>query len=411
MQTEKHAPWTALVLSGGGARGAYEAGVIKYIRDELPRRARSHARFEVICGTSIGAMNCCHLAAYQHAPHLQGKMLVDVWQNVRIDGVYKIDWKELFRLPQMLFGSRGRGSVDGVLGPGRLGGIFNTSPMEQLVHKGVSWDSIGDNIRAGHLKALAVNATHVASGKTHVFIQRTDRTPLPFSTDPQIEAYEVTIGPEHALASGAIPWIFPAVEIQGEVYVDGGLKLNTPISPALRLGADRLFIVGLRSKEELKPRPQVKMDQFPPATFLLGKILNALMVDKTEYDLKRLERFNLLLDAGLKAFGETFIETMDQTMLSLRGMPYRKIETFLINPSQDISSIAAKHLHSGTLISRAGSGIISMFLKRIVESSDEQSSDFLSYLLFDWEFAEDLIRLGMHDADAHRSRLIDFFSP
>jgi len=366
-------------------------------------------RFEIICGTSVGAINCCYLAASNHMPEVQGRQLVEIWSRLRIDGIYHVGLKELLNLPKFLFGSKGRGEIDESVGPGRLGGFFNTSPLEQLVKRGMRWQTISSNIASGDLKALAVNATHVASGKTHVFIQRASTDPLNFSTDPQIEAHETEIGPQHALASAAIPWVFPAVEINGQVYVDGGLKLNTPISPALRLGADRLFVIGLRSKAETQVRPSASMDQFPSAAFLFGKILNAFMLDKTDYDLKRLQRFNSLLKGGTKAFGDDFLRVMNDTMTDLRGSTYREIETLSLSPSENISEIATKHIRSGTIASRAG-GLVGPFLRRISDSSDEQASDLLSYLLFDGEFSNDLIRLGMHDADAERKRIIEFFS-
>jgi len=406
------APLTGLVLSGGGARGAYEAGVIRYIRDELPPRIRRHVRFEIICGTSVGAVNCCFLAAHNHMPEVQGHLLTEMWQSLKIDGIYRVGLKELLNLPRFLFGSRGRGQLDDALGPGRLGGLFNTMPLEELVRKGVRWSNIGANLASGDLKALAINATHISTGKTHVFVQRATKGLPPWSTDPQIEAREVEITPSHALASAAIPWIFPAVEIEGEIYCDGGLKLNTPISPALRLGADRLLVIGLRStvgdspKSEKKP---ARIDNFPSAAFLLGKILNALLLDKTEYDLKRLQRFNALLQAGEEEFGAEYDASLGRVMSGLRGAPYRKVGTLVVRPSEDIATIAERHLRLGSVAARAG-GIVGPFLRQMGEVSEGQASDLLSYLLFDGEFASDLIRLGMHDADAQRAKIVEFFS-
>jgi NTE family protein len=333
-------------------------------------------------------------------PDLQGKVLTELWQRLRIDGVYHVGLRELFKLPKFLFGSRGRGEIDDPVGPGRLGGLFNTSPLEQLVKKGFPWENISANVAAGVLKALAINATHVSSGITHVFVQRKDSHLPAWSTDPQIKAYATEITATHAMASAAIPWVFPAVEIDGEIYFDGGIKLNTPISPAIRLGADRLFVVGLKSpNREITPASQ-RIDHYPSAIFLLGKILNALMVDKTDYDLKRLERFNAMLDLG---------EKMNEKMTTLRGDSYRKIDTFVISPSEDLASIAGRHLRTGSAATRAG-GLFAPFLQRYGESSEGEANDLLSYLLFDGEFANDLIRLGMRDADAQRQKIIEFFS-
>lgn len=410
--TAQRAPWTALVLSGGGARGAYEAGVIRYLRDELPPRVRAHLRFEIFCGTSVGAINSCLLASYNHMPDIQGRALAEIWQRLRIDGVYHLGLREILNLPKFLFGSRGRGELDDPVGPGRLGGLFNTSPLEQLVKKSFPWKNIASNIASGDLKALAVNATHVSTGMTHVFVQTSGEELPAWSTDPQIHAFATEITATHAMASAAIPWVFPSVEIEGEIYFDGGLKLNTPISPAIRLGADRLLVIGLKSSSQnIQQQAKVhnKIDHYPSAIFLLGKILNALMLDKTGYDLKRLERFNAMLDLGNESFGDSFRQALNSKMSHMRGERYRKIDTFVISPSEDLSTIAGRHLRTGTAAARAG-GIFAPFLQRLGESSEGEANDLLSYLLFDGEFASDLIRLGMQDADAQRQKIIEFFS-
>jgi len=333
---------------------------------------------------------------------MQGKLLVDLWERLRIDGIYHVGFREIFNLPKFLFGSRGRGEIDDPVGPGRLGGLFNTSPLEQLVKQGFPWENIAANIASGELKALAVNATHIATGATHVFIQQKDADIPPWEHEHQIHAFPVQINATHAMASAAIPWFFPAVELDGEIYFDGGIKLNTPISPAIRLGADRLFVIGLTSPEAPaeSPRTPQSIEHFPSALFLLGKILNALMVDKTDYDLKRLERFNAMLDID---------ETISHKLASIRKEPYRKIDTLVVRPSEDLAVIAGRHLQTGTAATRAG-GLFAPFLQRYGESSEGEANDLLSYLLFDGEYASDLIRLGMRDADAQRQRIIEFFS-
>jgi NTE family protein len=407
------------VLSGGGARGCYEAGVIQYIRNELPPRTRTHARFEIICGTSVGAINACFLAGTAHQPDVQGRALADIWERLRIDGVYHLGLRELLNLPRFLLGSRGRGELDDVVGPGRLGGLLNTSPLEQLVRRGTRWQCIEENLQSGVLHAVCVNATHVASGKTHSFVHTRDGRIPPWSTDPSIVARAVTLGPEHALASAAIPWIFPCVDIDGHVYADGGLKLNTPISPAIRLGADRLLVIGLRAREEptdggMLPRIEDvagadRVEHSPSAAFLLGKILNSFLSDKTEYDLQRLERFNALLDAGERAYGDGFADALAAAMTSNRGQTYRKVDSLLVRPNEDIAAVAVKHLRLGSVIGRAGP-IVGPLLRRIAGTGGDRAGDLLSYLLFDGEYAADLVAMGMRDADAMRQQLIDFFA-
>jgi len=411
MAQYKKAPLTALVLSGGGARGAYEAGVIKYIRDELPARIKPHVRLEILCGSSVGAINCCYIAAHSHVPEAQGQGLSDMWMGLRIDKVYQLGMREVINLPKFLLGSRGRGELDDILGPGRLGGLFNTSPMEEMVKNEIPWKRVRKNLFEGHFKALAINATHIRTGRTHVFVEREGDVVKPWSTDPQVEAHAVEIGPNHALASAAIPWIFPAVSINGEIFSDGSIKLNTPISPALRLGADRLFVINLKSEEmpAWQKNPEVRIDAFPSAAYLLGKILNALLMDKTAYDLMRLHRYNAILKMGERSFGEGFSSVFNRLMTESRGAPYRHIDTFEVGPSVDIAEIASRHLQQGSVAARAGS-LVGPLLRRFGDIGVGQASDLLSYLLFDHEFASELIHLGMNDADAKRSQIIEFFS-
>jgi NTE family protein len=333
---------------------------------------------------------------------------------LRIEGVYRVGWRELTHLPRFMMGSRGRGELDDVVGPGRLGGLLNTAPLEQLVRRGTRWAHIQKNVESGDLHALCVNATHLASGMTHSFVQVKGPLP-PWSTDPQVKAIQAQIGPEHALASAAIPWIFPAVDIGGEVYCDGGLKLNTPISPAVRLGADRILVIGLRAKDEGEDSGMVpetgpaQIDQSPSAPMLLGKILNALLSDRTEYDLQRLERFNALLDAGVRAFGEGFSDALTNAMKNKRGSGYRRVDALMVRPNEDIAAVAAKHVRLGSVVARAG-GVVGPLIRRLSGAGGPREGDLLSYLLFDGEYASDLVKMGMRDADAMRQQLIEFFA-
>jgi NTE family protein len=178
------------------------------------------------------------------------------------------------------------------------------------------------------------------------------------------------------------------------------------------LGADRLFVVGLKSEEAgdwRKTDHTQRIDTYPSAAYLLGKILNALLIDKTEYDLKRLRRYNALLSEGVEKFGEKYAEHIGYLMTQTRGAPYREIDTLEVRPSVDIAEIASRHLQRGSIAARAGS-LVGPLLHRLGDIGVGQATDLLSYLLFDHEFASELIRLGMHDADARRQQIIEFFS-
>ncbi|MBI5497926.1 MAG: patatin-like phospholipase family protein [Deltaproteobacteria bacterium] len=410
--TVKHEPWTGLVLSGGGARGAYEAGIIRYIREELPERVRQRARFEIVSGTSVGALNACFLAAHAHVPDMQGAQLCELWESLRIERVYSVGWRELLNLPRFVLGSGGFGELDDRIGPGRRGGLFHTGPLEALVRHGNRWGMISRNINAGRLEALTVTATDIGTGKTVVFVERRGGGVPPWSRDPWVTARPTRITHQHALASAAIPWLFPAVEVEGRTYCDGGLRHNTPLSPPLRLGADRVLVIGLRHEEsvdEIKRMESERVDSFPSAAYLLGKILNALLLDHTEYDIERLERTNALVEGGRKVYGPEFAEKISKVMGPRHAGAYRVIKPMVIKPTTNIGVIAAKHARLGSAAARVG-GIVGRLIRRIGEDESLTENDLLSYLLFDGEYAHDLVELGMHDADAARSRLIEFFT-
>ena len=162
----------------------------------------------------------------------------------------------------------------------------------------IPWQRITTNINQGLLESLSVTATDIGSGKTVVYVQRAGAGSPEWSKDPFVRAQAVTIGPEHALASAALPILFPAVAVGERFYCDGGLRQNTPLSPALRLGADKVLVIGLRHKPLVEPEaPPEESMPFPGAAFLVGKILDAFLLDHIDYDLDRLRRFNAVIEA------------------------------------------------------------------------------------------------------------------
>jgi NTE family protein len=213
----------------------------------------------------------------------------------------------------------------------------------------------------------------------------------------------------HALASAAIPILFPAINLHGAYYCDGGLRQNTPLSPALRLGANRVLVISLSSgKGGDVPMPQEgTQEPYPGPFLLLGKVLNALMLDHLDYDLGRLHGLNQLLRDGTAAFGPQFVEHLAQTTELMRGASYREVIPTVIRPSRDLGEIANEWVQMGA---SGLSGLAGFILRQIAQSDRNNHSDLLSYLCFDGRLAESLIQLGMADADAMRERLIAFFS-
>lgn len=401
--------WTALALGGGGAFGAYGVGVLRYLREQLPPHIAKRIHFDIICGASSGAINCCHAAAYNHSPHLQGRLLARVWQQLSIENVYQAHFADLLRWRRFFFGSAARQGQNNPDQHARLGGLFNTAPLEQQLRKQLPWRQITNNIVQGHLQAVAVNALNLNSGKAHVFVQRSGGGLPAWSTDPRVQAEAVILGPEHVLASTAVPWIFPTVRLDERLFCDGSLKINTPISPAIRLGADRLVIITLDSHDSSIERPVPdKHSGYPSALFLLNRILAALMDDQADYNLKRLHYFNALAQATHNTLpgGQPALR---QTMTAMRGASHRKIDTLVFRPSQRLGHVAIEYLKQGTLLQRAG-GLVGTILRRVAKSDGQHDGHILRFFLFDGEFACELMRLGMQDAHDQRQEIIDFFS-
>ncbi len=401
------APSTALVCSGGGARGAYEAGIIRYLREELPASVRPHVRFDTLCGTSVGAITSCFLAASAELPHEQGKLLCGFWRGLDLEKVYRVDGEDLWTITRKIWNlAREEDRPDGW----RIYDLLHLAPLEEMVRTQIPWARISANLARGNLSALSVSTTRIADGKTVVYVQRKEGGVPPWSRDPFTEAREAVLGPEHALASAAIPMLFKSVKIGDEYFCDGSVRQNTPLSPALRLGAERVLILSLRYRPPGPVSAPQPMNAYPSTPVLMGKVLNALMLDHTEYDLDRMRRFNAILDTGVKTFGPDFIPQMNETVRQMRGQPYRRVTDLVIRPSKDLGEIASTQAKAKKLVNDK-SGFPTRMLQRLTRSQLFSSADLASYLLFDGDYAQALIELAMEDAHAQKDALIDFFDP
>jgi NTE family protein len=394
---------TGLVLGGGGARGAYEAGVVAYLRDELGPRLGRNLPIDILCGTSVGAINACYLASTAERPEEQGRTMVDHWTSVKLEEVLHFEALDVVRLIRESFGKPRRSVV-------KHGGLVDLSGLAKVLLRAVHWRSIGRALRSGALHSLAVSATHVATGRTEVFMHcASDRLPL-WTRDPNLRCVQARIGPRHALASAAIPLLFPAVRIGGDLYVDGGVRLNVPISPALRLGAERVILISLKHIPSA-PAPLADGGEEVGATFpfLFGKTLNALLLDRTDQDVGRMRLINSMLQAGTEAYGPGFADVLNKAILPHREQPVRYVRNILVRPSRDIARMAAEHARSPAFANRA-KGWAGALVRRLVEREGPDSDDLVSYLLFDAEFARALIDLGRSDARAMEAEWARFWS-
>lgn len=395
------------MLSGGGSRGAYEAGVVQYLREDLPKRLGYQPNLDIVTGTSVGAINATFVAATNDDPANQGKRLVEHWQALRIEQLIGLQLSDLWRAGRMVFGKDPEPP-----GPGtwKYGGLLETSGLERFVLQAIPWRAIEKNLRTGAVHALAVSATHVGTGHTIVFLSsREPVKPGGWSRDPNIRHRTARIGPRHVLASAAIPLLFPSVKIADEFFTDGGLRQNTPLSPALRLGASRVLVISLRHVASASAEiERERTEAYPKPLFLIGKALNALLLDRTDYDLDRMQRLNAILVAGEAAFGPTFLQVLNAELQLLRGAPLRVIEALHIRPSVDIGMLAAEFVKRGRVIVHGR--MARRLIERLAAGEAAHESDLLSYLLFDGNWARELIALGRADAARKEAELASFFA-
>ncbi len=396
------------MLSGGGSRGAYEAGIIQYLREDLPRRLGFQPSIDIVTGTSVGAINAAFFAATMEDPATQAQRLVAAWRALRIEEMIGTGVKDAWRAVSTLFGKDPPPPSPGSF---RYGGILNTAGLERFVIKNIPWRGIERALRARALHALSVSTTHIGTGHTVVFISSADPVPVGWSRDPFVRHRAARIGPRHVLASAALPLLFPSVKIGGEFFTDGGLRQNTPMSPAIRLGADKMLLVSLRhvaTPAEEADASRDRTDAYPRPLFLVGKALNALLLDHTEYDLDRMQRLNAILAAGTSAFGPQFVEVMNRELVRVRGAPIRPIEACHIRPSLDIGAMASDFVASGKAI--VESRVTRKLIASLAAGESRRENDLLSYLLFDGNWAAELIALGRRDARAQEEELIRFFT-
>ncbi|APR74846.1 Patatin [Minicystis rosea] len=384
----------AMILSGGGARGAYEVGVLSYVLDGFARRRGAPPRIDILCGTSVGAINACFLAAHLADATLGIRRLVDLWTELNLARVLGFGLRQAMSVHRVVLG----GGTDAA-------GLFDVTPMTQLIEREIPWRAIARTLRHGHLSALSVSATEVSSGRTVIFMQTGPDSTLPTTAPPRTVIRGALIGPVHALASAAIPILFPPVRIGRELFMDGGVRQNTPIAPALRLGATHVFAVGL--SREVRGVESGGEDQKPPgAAMVLGKVLNAFLLDHVQSDYEVLTRMNRVIEDGEAVYGNDFLRRVNKEVMTRGDIPYRRVQSLVVRPSEDIGRLAATYVRSGAL--RHGGGLTRRILS-LLDVGEATEADLASYLLFDGTFAKKLIDLGRADAEARRHEIADFF--
>lgn len=398
----------AIVLSGGGARGAYAAGVIRYIIEEVAADIGRPTHFDIISGTSVGAINATWLAATMERPDFCVQRLWYLWRKMRLSEAVRLSYPDLFTMMRRLVRDTSQKSIEPRAG--RSYAMLNTSYFAELIGKEIPYPNIARNISDRILDALTISATDVHTGRTKVFVQ-SERSELPpWTRDARRVAEAGPISADKVMASAAIPILFPAVEIDGSWYFDGGLRQNTPISPALRMGATRLLVVSLKSAPTAaRFEPNLADVETPTVSFLVGKLLNALLLDPLDYDLAFVQRINAILRHGATVSDDDFVDKLNEVVKVHRGQPYRVVEPLLFRPTVDLGELAADF--ASHLTDRDwGNPVLATIGRRASEGDGFRESDFLSYLLFDGGYTGQLLDLGYSDARQQHEKLVEFFT-
>jgi NTE family protein len=353
----------------------------------------------------VGAINACAIAAHHDTADLGAAHLADRWRQLRLDDVFRLGWGDLGGLLRWISGS------------GREGGprsLLDAAPLAELVRSVIPWRNLHQGVAEGRVLGVTVSATDVETGHTVVFVE-TEAQAMLRSRDRDVDWAAVRLTAQHALASAAIPIIFPTVRVAGRMYSDGSLRQNTPIAPALRLGAGRVLVIGLRTKRTVSAPKAGRQDEDDQRTyssplFLFGKLLDALLLDRVENDLANLRQVNAAI-AELERMSPIALgrEPLAAAMEAAGG-GLRPVSDLFIRPSQDLGALAAHVLERPAVRARL-SGPAGFLLRRLGEAAGGgDPSDMLSYLLFDAEYESELIVLGERDAAARRHELREFLA-
>jgi NTE family protein len=359
----------AIVLPGGGARAAYQLGLLRFLA-----RAAPEYRFPIVTGVSAGAINAMYLAAHPEGLAAAVAGLSEVWRDLELRDVFQTNGiplgRNAVRWGLRLFSGGAR------LAP-EVRGLVDTRPLDRLLRRTLATidgeiTGIARNLEAGHLRAAALTTLNYTTGTTVTWV---DGREIETWTRPGRRSAQVRLTVDHVLASASLPLLFPAVRLADGWHGDGGVRLAAPLSPAVHLGARRILAVSTRYQRPAEEQ-EISPNRYPPPAQILGKLLNAIFLDVIDQDAERLERINHLLR---------------QVPPERRG-GMREIDCVVLRPSVDLGRLAGEY--------EAGLPRGFRFLTRGLGTRETASADFLSLLMFHPDYIQRLTAIGEADAEA-----------
>jgi NTE family protein len=367
-----------LVMTGGGARAAFQVGVTRAIYEMI---GKQNKLFDVISGNSAGGINSTYLAANCENWDVATKNLFELWTRVKPQNIFDLRKRTISDIGMKLIS----GTVLGGLTPkgNAVNHLLDTSPLRALAEREIDFSHIGRNIENGHLHGVSLSTTNYNSGSNVVFYEgsknikdwaRSDR--FSFRTEIRVQ---------HLLASAAIPFFFPPIQIGHSFYGDGCIRQTTPLSPAIHLGADKILAIGVRHPHNQEKMRSLAFAPFPDPTMgqVAGIMLNAIFLDSLDSDVERLQRINELIKEGAHP--------------ELKAVPI-----LMVRPSRDLGKMT-------TNLTAELPSVLRYLLKGI-GVSDTEGLDLLSYLAFDESYTKPLMELGYEDAYKMKEEILQFFS-
>jgi NTE family protein len=371
-------PRAGLVLTGGGARAAFQVGVVKAVRDILGNPVKNP--FPILCGTSAGAINAAALAVQADDFTRAVANLLEVWEHMRCDHVYRTDFPSI-----MKSGARWLSSMM-LISRGNPVSLLDNAPLRDMLEKSMPFERIQEHIDSGALYAVSITASGYTSGQSVSFFQ--GGSGLEGWERNQRIGAAVVLKIDYLLASAALPFIFPAVKVHREYFGDGSMRQIAPVSPALHLGADRVLIVG--TGRQTMDQARARSNVYPSLAQIAGHALNSIFLDSLAVDIERLERINRT------------VTLIPPDKLEGSSLMLRPVKVLFITPSQPIERIAARFVHELPRSVR--------FLLRPTGALSRSGSNLASYLLFEESFCRALIDLGYQDTMAREAEVQAFFA-
>ncbi len=370
-----------LVLTGGGAKAAYQVGVIKGILEIIPNDGKNP--FQVIAGASAGAINSTFMAAHANRPRIGIRRLEQAWSTLHVSRIYRVGWPGLIKNTFRWIGQflRSSGAKRKPLS------LFMNEPLREFLNGVIPFEKIDKNIVDGHLHAVSVTAFGYLSGDSVTFYQSVAEV----SNWKRYHRVGIRhhINVKHLMASSAIPIVFPAVKINREYFGDGSVGFLSPISPSLHMGADKIVVISIDKPDDFQETRPLQVN-YPSIADISGRLMDSVFTDSLEGDLERLQRINATL------------KLIPEKTLKKKGTQLKHIDFLRFSPTIDVDELATLHINSLPKLLR-------FFLNRVGITNGD-SSNILSYLLFEKSYTRELIQHGYEDAIKRRAEILEFFT-